>query len=219
MFAVADPAGGFYCSRCFRQGFTSIDAVRGHRRSESCKAGLGGVQATVDEIRDRNSSRMSGSLPAAHPAAQRLAEPLRASHARPMWAPARPVVRASQVVGSDGASAGRCPGCVAMAERIAQLEEDVQQLAVAGSNHLGHAQAMLAQAQAQTGPSTLTIVVGLAAVGLLGAWALGVFDRTSSSDVSMGDSGSRSSSVSGIASVLDVVGKGARAYKSLKGLF
>lgn len=219
-FAAQDAGGSFYCLRCYRSGFPSIDAVRGHRRSAACKAGLGGVRAGVERIAERKTSQTSSSLPAVAPAAQQLGA---SRISRGTWAPAslgqaaRPLAQAQAVlVGSDGAAAGPCPGCTSLTVKVEQLEAHLRQVAAATSNHLEHA--VLAQAQASTWPSPWLIVGGIATLGLI-AWAAGLFDGAEIKP-SMSGFGSEKAkrSRSGLSELLDVAGKGARLAKTF-GIF
>ena len=231
-WAAQDASGSWYCLRCFQAGFRSQDAVRGHRRSPSCKAGLGGVQDSVDNIRDRQTSQSSGSAQASKPAAETDAQPLRARRIPGLWAPpafrqafkpaaqalpGRPLVEALPAPESDSGSTMPCPGCIAMGARIERLEADLRHLADVQSNHLEHA---LGQTSS-SGISPWVAVVGAVAVIGLGAWALGVFDPPPASGPHMGkvDPAGRSSGMGTIGDALEFVGRAARAVKSVKGLF
>lgn len=71
-------------------------------------------------------------------------------------------------------------------QAIAERDHDILELAEVVENdvaHLGEAQAMAAS----SGPSMLAIIAGVAAVGLIGAWAFGAFDAPSHQSMSMGD--------------------------------
>lgn len=235
-FALKDTSGKFYCTRCLTSGFSNEQAVLGHRHGKSCKQGLAGVSAAVGDVLERNSTVDSRSVGTAPETAQATVQPFERSGnspKKPSWRPlslggtARPVpfsVEATPPTAHDlaGNRSGVCEGCLSLASELRQLREDMHTLSGATLNHLAHAQLELAQV-ASSGPSPLLVVAGLAAAGLLGAWMCGAFDDGEDGrGAKMGDASALSKTAgaaSGLATVLDVAGKGARLYKSLRGIF
>jgi hypothetical protein len=238
-----NPNGTWRCTRCLTSGFANPQGVIGHRHGKACKRGLGGVAAEVGGVRDRNSGVEIRSVGAAPEAVSQAVQPSQQSgivsptpvrlHPAMMGTvrtiPFVQAPRAQNPAPAVSPAPGQneaCPGCLALAGEVRVLREDLAVVATSTFNHLGHAEIALAQAKSSEWTTTEKFVAAGAAVVAAAAiaWWAGAFDpkpasraRTSNT---MGDSkSSLGSSIEGVTSLLDFVGKGARAFKSLRGIF
>lgn len=235
-----NPDGSWRCTRCLTSGFSSPQGVIGHRHGKACKLGLAGVQAKVEKIAERNSSVEISSAPTAPATVQRTVQPSQQSaniptkpiglHPAMMGGTVRSLPFMSQYKHQDvtpppNRSDDALEAVLALAGEVRELRQEVGVLAKSTSNHLGHAQIELAQANAGW-TTTEKVVAGVAVVAVAGGilWALGAFDHQSEPRTkiasSMGSSrSSLASTMNDASALLNFVGKGASAFKSVKSLF